>query len=277
MSKRESSQPSQPSQPSLPGSSFGQIEQGIPIVYCHSLSSITSITTPPRTAIQMLQPLTAREPLSTVHNIVAPSRSIRRCKDSSENTPSTIASDDEAYVFPAAVVSLTSLGRRRTTSPPESPAPGRSAAQVQWELRRAAGARSLAASPQADQRRSFPAYLAPLQPLYSPPERTPTPAGLPSYEGSQRAAEARLSRRVMDGRRNRPRTFAGVFGLHLGIGRQFSARVHSKRDSIEPGVKDRLAKFDMKLVTTLDVCGSAGRLARISGRTAAWRLLLRVA
>ncbi len=117
-----------------------------------------------------------RAPLSTVHPNSP--RSVWRHRDSSEKTPSTIASDDNhdaAYIFPAAAASATSLPPLSVEQPAEEEEEGQD--------------RGGRATP-----------LTPLQPPYSPPKRTPTPDGLPSYEASQQAAQARLTRQLLEAR-----------------------------------------------------------------------------
>ena len=130
-------------------------------------------------------------------------RSVWGGKDSSERTPSHAGSEEDAYVFPAVLVSSDSL------TAIEAP----TFSQPRGVRRPVASPRSRPASPSPRSIVPPLPVLAPLEPLYAPPERTPTPTGLPSYEASQRAAEARLARRAVESRLGiSPRTPTGGGG-----------------------------------------------------------------
>ncbi len=173
-------------------------------------------------------------PLSSVHTdncIGSPPRSIWRGQDSSEKTLSNITGSgdgDEAYIFPA-LVAVASLSPPPTVAsvvvgrpiphavplcPPRPSGEARGGeddggGEVQSRLHHAPGDR-------LEWPATGPTVLAPLEPLYSPPHRSPTPDGLPSYEASQRRAEARLARRVLESRLG---IYPGSAGASGGAGR----------------------------------------------------------
>lgn len=217
------------------------------------------------------RPLATSSPVSTTskanltHREHSGRRPSWRHKDSSEKTPSTVASDDEAYVTPAVpIVAEPESPPKLTESPsssmfqaatpdmtvpyiPDLPEPilndtdaatrddslGSDAPAgngtcitspysiispplsviVQRRRRKLQQEQERQAQQEAHQHRHLskdqhedallllsstaPPVLAPLKPRYRPPQRRPTPPGIPSFEASQRSLESRLALRRM--------------------------------------------------------------------------------